>query len=92
MPLLGVQGARRGLTHVVINGPAPASLGPDVVVEFFFVIGKEVCRLLPRLFKRETRVKETTSEINCLFLNVKRFCTLYVESRKVLILEDTDTI
>jgi hypothetical protein len=63
-----------------------------VVVEFFFVIGKEVCRLLPRLFKRETRVKETTSEINCLFLNVERFCPLYVESRKVHILEDTDTI
>lgn len=92
MPLLRVQGAPRGLTHVVIEGSASASLGPDVVAEFFFVVGKEVCCLLPRLFKRKTRVKETTSEINPLFLDVERFCPSYVESRKVLILEDTDTI
>lgn len=58
MPLFRVQGAQRRLTQVVIEGSAPASLGPDVVVKFFFVVGKEVCSLLPRLFKRETRVKK----------------------------------
>ena len=62
------------------------------MVEFFFVIGKEVCSLLPRLVKRKTRAKKTTSEINCLFLDAERFCPSYIQCRKVLILEDTDII